>query len=100
MKGRHALVRAALQDYWADLVAAFVVQSQRGAHQIGTRVAALGSGPVTKTAVGREDLLPSFDGRRIGNRPADEHVPARTRGWGRRGGLGGKENTGKEIQRC
>src|ERR1700733_4518438 len=59
---RHAFAGAALLNRRADLVAAFVIQCERGANQVRTAIAALRGGAVAKAAVADEDFLPTLNG--------------------------------------
>src|SRR5580700_2500250 len=101
MERGHAFAWTALFDHGANLVAAFVIERQRGANQVRTRIAALRGGAMAKAAVADEDLLATLNGRGIGNRAADEHIAAGTRrggGWGLSGdGSRGKQRQGHEY---
>src|ERR1700728_2211010 len=81
VKGGHTFVGAAFEYHGTDFIAAFVIQGQRGAYQIGPGVPALRVRPMAKAAVAGESLLSTLNGGGIGNGAADEEV-TRTRWWG------------------
>ena len=97
MERGHAFAGTALLNHRADFVAMLVIQCKLGANQVRTAIAALRGGAVAKAAIADENFLPPFYRGRIGNRAADEHVPARAR-LGRGWGLGGERGRGKQGQ--
>src|SRR5579859_4003145 len=76
MDGGHAFVRSPTQDHRPNLVPAFIVERDRGANEIRSRLAAVGIAAMAEAALRDEDFLTAFHGRGIGNIAADKKIAA------------------------